>query len=191
MASNRNFPSISSAATSSSRRTDTPMRTRTTSTFTSITTEGALLPADLLRRIAAGDKSVEGLSEASYHLTEGEKLGEAISRSWTRLTGSWAALRTARGRLPQSDFGTTLTRDRWLLPLFHELGYGRLGVPRRLGIAGVSYPVSHLWQNVPIHLVSFRTDLDTRTSGVAGSARPSPHRLGQRLRNQSDYALCR
>jgi N-6 DNA Methylase len=165
------------------------MRTRATSTFTSITTEGALLPADLLRRIAAGDKSVDGLSEASYHLTEGEKLGEAISRSWTRLTGAWAALRTARGRLPESDLGTTLTRDRWLLPLFQELGYGRLGVARGLGIDGVNYPVSHLWQNVPIHLVSFRTDLDTRTSGVAGAARRSPHSLVQEFLNKSDDHL--
>lgn len=165
------------------------MRTRATSTFTSITTEGALLPADLLRRIGDGDKSVDGLTEASYHLAGGEKLSEAISRSWTRLTGAWAAFRTARERLPESDFGTTLTRDRWLLPLFQELGYGRLGVARGLEIDGVSYPISHLWQNVPIHLVSFKTDLDTRTSGVAGAARRSPHSLVQELLNKSDRHL--
>jgi hypothetical protein len=165
------------------------MRTRATNTFTSITTEGALLPADLLRRIADGDKSVDGLSEASYHLTGGEKLGEAISRSWTRLTGAWKAFRTARERLPGTDLGTTLTRDRWLLTLFQELGYGRLGLARGLGIDGVSYPVSHLWQNVPIHLVSFRTELDTRTSGVAGAARRSPHSLVQELLNKSDNYL--
>jgi hypothetical protein len=29
-------------------------------------------------------------------------------------------------RLPESDAGTTLTRERWLLILFQELGYGRL-----------------------------------------------------------------
>ncbi|MFA6954308.1 MAG: N-6 DNA methylase [Thermoanaerobaculia bacterium] len=165
------------------------MRTRSTSTFTSIMTEGALLPADLLRRISDGDRTIEGLSEASYHVAEGEKLGEAISRSWTRLTGAWVALRGAREKLPESDLGTTLTRDRWLLPLFQELGYGRIGVARGLGIDGTAFPISHLWQSVPIHLVSFRTDLDTRTSGVAGAAKRSPHSLVQEFLNKSDHHL--
>jgi hypothetical protein len=163
------------------------MRTRATNTFTSITTEGALLPADLLRRIADGTNQSMA-SPASYHLTGGEKLGEAISRSWTRLTGAWKAFRTARELLSGSDLGTTLTRDRWLLTLFQELGYGRLGVARGLGVDGVGCSVSHLWQNVPIHLVSFRTELDTRTSGVAGRLAAAAQPRAELL-NKSDNHL--
>lgn len=46
------------------------MQTRTHTPFTTIKTEGALLPADLLQRIAAG--SAEGLLPQDYHLAPGE-----------------------------------------------------------------------------------------------------------------------
>ena len=38
---------------------------------------------------------------------------------------------------------TTPTRERWLLPLFEELGYGRLSPAKAVEIDGKSYPVSH------------------------------------------------
>lgn len=164
------------------------MRTKATSAFVSVTTEGAILPSELLRRVAAGDRTLDGLNEGSYHLSD-ERLNEAISRSWSRLVGAWASFRATREKLPASDLGTSLTRDRWLLPLFQELGYGRLGAARNVEAGGTSFPISHLWQSVPIHLVSFRTDLDTRTSGVAGAARRSPHSLLQELLNTSDGYL--
>jgi hypothetical protein len=55
--------------------------------FTTIRTEGALLPADLLQRIADGDRNVPGLTAEAYHLAGNEKLNEAASRSWNRLLG--------------------------------------------------------------------------------------------------------
>jgi len=56
------------------------LQTRTRNTFTTIHTEGALLPADLLQRILDGDKSLDGLSPETYHLPAGEKLNEAHQR---------------------------------------------------------------------------------------------------------------
>jgi hypothetical protein len=152
--------------------------------FATIRTEGALLPADLLQRIAANDRDVEGLDPSDYHLT-GERLNEAVSRSWNRILGVWTAFQSARSKLPDSDPGTTLTRERWLLPLFQELGYGRLLPAKSLEIEGKTYPVSHGWQHTPIHLVSFKVDLDRRTAGVAGAARSSPHSLVQEVLNRS------
>ncbi|PJH75397.1 MAG: hypothetical protein CO064_06880, partial [Anaerolineae bacterium CG_4_9_14_0_8_um_filter_58_9] len=90
------------------------MHTRTHNPFTTIHTEGALLPADLLQRVLAADPGLEGLSPADYHLPNGEKLNEAINRSWNRLQGSWAAFRAMRERLGIGDFATGETRDRWL-----------------------------------------------------------------------------
>jgi len=63
------------------------MQTRNRNKFTTIHTEGALLPADLLDRIADPKTSLQGLTPESYHLAPGEKLNEAISRSWNRMTG--------------------------------------------------------------------------------------------------------
>ena len=48
-------------------------------TFTTIRTEGAILPADLLQRIAEGDASLGGLTPEAYHLAAGEKINEAIN----------------------------------------------------------------------------------------------------------------
>jgi hypothetical protein len=64
------------------------------------------------------------------------------------------------------------------------LGYGRLQASRAVDINGRSYPVSHAWQHVPIHLVGRNIDLDHRTAGVAGAARTSPHSLVQKLLNR-------
>ncbi|MDP9438448.1 MAG: N-6 DNA methylase, partial [Actinomycetota bacterium] len=82
-----------------------------------------------------------------------------------------------------------MTRERWLLPLFRELGYGQLLSARAVEIEGKSYPISHAWQHAPIHLVGFRTSLDKRTPGVAGAARVSPHGLVQEFLNRSDDRL--
>ncbi len=168
------------------------MQTRNRNTFTTIHTEGALLPVDLLQRISENDKNLEGLNPESYHLAPGEKLNEAINRSWNRLSGLWGSFQAARGRLGSTDplggggAGTTLTRERWLLPLFQELGFGRLSTSKAVEIEGKSYPISHRWQNVPLHLVGCGIELDKRTPGAAGASRTSPHSLMQEYLNRSD-----
>ncbi|MHB8088819.1 MAG: Eco57I restriction-modification methylase domain-containing protein [Anaerolineaceae bacterium] len=164
------------------------MQTRNRHAFTTIHTEGALLPVDLLQRVRANDSSLVGLTPESYHLAPGEKLNEAINRSWNRLNGLWGAFQTARGRLSANDAGNTLTRERWLLPLFQELGFGRLATARAIDIEGKSYPISHRWENVPLHLVGCGLELDKRAPGVAGAARVSPHSLLQEYLNRADDA---
>src|SRR3990172_3089726 len=153
------------------------MQTHNRNTFTTIHTEGALLPVDLLQRIRANDAKLEGLDAESYHLAPGEKLNEAINRSWNRLIGLWGAFQAARGRLGANDAGTTLTRERWILPLFQELGFGRLSTTKAVEIDGKSYPISHHWQNVPLHLVGCGIELDKRTPGAAGASPTHPPNL--------------
>jgi len=155
----------------------------------SIRTEGGLLPADLLARIAANDPQVPGLTLAAYHLDAGLRFGEAITRSWNRLIGAWAAFQAERAALPAGDPGTTVTRERWLLPLFDELGYGRLQRATAIEITGKSYAVSHAWSAVPIHLIGCRVVLDRRTERVAGAAGQAPHGLVQELLNRSPERL--
>ncbi len=157
--------------------------------FTTIRTEGGLLPADLLVRIAEGDPAVDGLTPESYHLAKSERLNEAANRAWNRLKGAWEGFKAACQALPESDAGTTLTRERWLLILFQELGYGRLQTAKAVEIDGKSYPVSHAWQATPIHLVSFRQELDRRTPGARGASRVSPHSLLQELLNRGENLL--
>ena len=165
------------------------MRGKSSDIFTTIRTEGALLPAEILRRIVEGDRKLEGLDPESYHLEKSEKINEAVNRAWFRCLGAWRTFRAAAGKLTDSDTGTTLTRERWLLILFQELGYGRLLAAKTQEIGGNTYPISHIWHHTPIHLVSFRQDMDRRTPGVAGAARLSPHSLVQEFLNRSENHL--
>ena len=165
------------------------MRTRRRIPFSTIQTAGAILPSDLLERIAARDADLGGLKPESYHLAASDRLNEAASRSWNVLQGHWSAFRARTEKLDGQDPGTTPTRERWLLPLFQELGYGRLQTHKAPEIDGRSYPISHSWQYTPIHLVGCNLDLDRRAPGVAGAARSSPHSLLQEFLNRSEEHL--
>src|SRR6266566_2598925 len=153
--------------------------------FTTVRSEGSILPVDLLQRIAQGDPNLNGLTPEAYNLLKTEKINEAINHSWNRLLSAWAAFKSVQEKLPEKDLGTTLTRERWLLPLFHELGYGRLLTAKALEVSDRSYAISHGWQNTPIHLVSFRLELDHYSRSAAGQSRSSPHSLVQELLNHS------
>lgn len=157
--------------------------------FTTIRSEGGLLPPALLERIAVGDETLPGLTPESYHLATGERFGEIVSRSWTRLLGAWKGFKEGLARLPESEPATSHTRERWLAILFDELGYGRLQTARAVEIEGKSYPASHAWGLVPIHLVGARIDVERRAQGVRGAAGAAPHAMLQELLNRSEERL--
>lgn len=158
------------------------MQTKRQNPFTTVRTEGAILPADLLQRVAGG-RDLDGLTPESYHLA-GERLNDAINDAWNKLTTKWRAFREALGKLTEADPATSVTRERWLLPLFQELGYGRLIAAKPFTVEDKTYPVSHAWQKTPIHLVGFRVELDRR-----GGQASSPHGLVQEFLNRSDDHL--
>ena len=170
------------------------MRNRQHSTFTSVSSEGALLPIDVLQRIANFDPELGGMRVEEYY-NEGEKLNEVISSSWSKVLRAWQKFQHQVTDLPESQSGITQTRELWLLPLFSELGYGRLFTVKPLEVAENSYPISHGWQHVPIHLVSFRTGLDQLSRGTAlatggsGNFKRSPSSLVQELLNRSSDHL--
>lgn len=160
--------------------------------FACVTTQGGIFPAEFLARVATGDGkgAPEGLAPADYHLPGSERLSEAVNRSWNLLKGRWEDFKNRAGQLAKSDYGTGLTRENWLLPLFQELGFGRLqGPPQKIEIEGREYPVSHMWGGVPIHLLGIGLEIDHRTPGAAGAARMSPHAMLQEYLNRSETAL--
>jgi hypothetical protein len=151
--------------------------------FTTIRVLGALFSPELLQRIALGDQ-IEGLRPEDYHISGNRKLSEAISEAWSKSLSNWASFKEAREKLPSTDLGTSITRERWLLRLFSDLNFGRLVPSRSIELTGSTYPVSHMWNNTPIHLVGSNLSLDHRTAGAIGAARMSPHSLVQTLLNR-------
>lgn len=53
--------------------------------FQHVRTTGPMLPADVLQRVANEDSKLPGPAASDCGLAENERLGEAITRSWTRL----------------------------------------------------------------------------------------------------------
>ncbi len=166
------------------------MRAKTRDLFTSIRTEGGLLPADLLVAIAKAEDKALAVTPDAYNLVPGERLGEAIGRAWNQARGLWAGFQAARAKLPEGDAGLKVTRERWLVPLFDRvLGYGPLEAVHPIVFDEKDYALSHRWRHAPIHLLGAGVPLDRRTHGVPGADRTSPHGLVQELLNRSDDHL--
>nr|WP_037830931.1 DNA methyltransferase [Streptomyces sp. NRRL S-325] len=162
-------------------------RTQVTDT---VATVGGLLPYDLLVRIKEG-KEQSGSKPSDYRLfAKGESVRDAAERSWSYLRGVWAAYQDALARDGADDDpdvpAVGLTTERWLLPLFEQLGFGALtavpgpGLPAHDGAKDFS--VSHRWAHVPVHLTGWNVPLDVRTSGVAAQA---PQSMVQEYLNRS------
>lgn len=160
--------------------------------FVGVRIQGGLLPADLPSQLASGlDPAGNALVPKDFHLATGETVRDAANRVWAYLRGVWAGYRDALAQLPADAPTTALTRERFLLVLLDQLGYGRVPTTGRGGIEvdGHPFPISHLWGTTPIHLLGSGTALDTRTRGLAGAAGSSPQSMVQELLNRSDDHL--
>lgn len=161
---------------------------RKSAQFLAVRSEGGLLPSDYLQDVVSLSKDIGFLSPNDYHLSEREKINEEISRTYVRLQGFWAAFKDSLSKRDSDDYATSLTREKWLLPLFDCLGFGRLLQAEAVVVSERQYKVSHMWSHVPIHLVGFGVDVDKK--GTAGGARGvSPHGLVQGLLNDSTTHL--
>ena len=131
--------------------------------LTTVRTVGGLIPADLLARILAGE-DLDGLTGDDFHLELGLSPKEAANRAWSVLTGAWAGYRDALASRPTDDRATALTREKWLLVVMRELGFGRVPTTPAGGLHadGRSFPVSHQSGAVPIHLLGRGVGLDRR-----------------------------
>lgn len=156
----------------------------------SIRVVGGALPPSLIAHLQDGTLgTAEGRSAKSYHLLGSESIRDGAARAWSYLRGAWTGWQDAdKGRV-EGSAGTGPAREKWLLPLLRELGYGQVpAAGSGVSIDGIDYPVSHLWQHVPIHLLGPGVSLDKRNPGVAGAAR-APQAMVQELLNRSDAHL--
>jgi hypothetical protein len=153
--------------------------------LTSVYTVGGLLPADMLIRIAEG-KDISGSRPADYHVVGVRSVQDAAERHWNFLKGAWRALRDTIGDAGHDPSGFAV--ENWLLPLFEEHGFGRLErIPAGIQSTDrtATFPVTHQWRHVPIHLVGCDTELDRR---APGGGLP-PQSMLQECLNRSDDHL--
>lgn len=167
------------------------MSTARTLVTDTVATVGGLLPYDLLVRIKEGKEQSGTSRPADYRLfAKGESVRDAAERSWGYLRGVWAAYQDALARDGADDdagvHAVGLTTERWLLPLFEQLGFGALSAVPEPGLPAhddtKDFPVSHAWAHVPVHLTGWNVPLDVRTPHVAPQA---PQSMVQEYLNRS------
>lgn len=159
--------------------------------FGSLKTVGGLLPTDLLDRVFAGDPQVPGTAPQTYGLERGESVRRQASRSWLYLLEVWQNFKRrvegTDGESRAADARSArVTRERWLHILLRELGFHRVVADAGVELDGRSFPVSHRFGHVPIHLLGWDVDLDHKTPRVTARA---PQSMVQELLNRDDAYL--
>src|SRR5215216_4277317 len=129
--------------------------------YTTITTEGGLLPADILEAIAT--EELTGQRPEDFGLERGRNLSDRIAAAWQAARGHWMLFKTYIAELREGDSGTSQTRQRWVLPLLDLLGY-QLEFNRSAHvIEGRTYAISHRAGQhddaPPVHNEGIRTTL--------------------------------
>ena len=151
--------------------------------FPGLSIIGGFLPPDMVQKLASDNKisaaSQRNKSDDPYHLNpetfglhKDKRLDQVTLQAWDNLQLHWRDF---------DGFRTTeKSLNKWLLPLFDQLGYGALNRATPLVIDDKSYPISHGHGPVPIHLVPYNTNLDVRVDRVG-----SPHGMTQEFLNRS------
>ena len=149
--------------------------------------EGALIPADILESIAAGE--AEGQTGADFGLPKTARLTDEIAAAWADARAYWEAFQHGLARLAPHESATTVTREQLMLPLLRSLGYHHTTFqPRATVIGNSTYAISHRdgpdGSGVPIHIAGCDSNLDQRPP--TGRPRLSPHGLMQEYLNRSE-----
>ncbi|MFM9593136.1 Eco57I restriction-modification methylase domain-containing protein [Streptomyces scabiei] len=144
--------------------------TRTALAFTSVTTVGGLLPADMLLRIAEA-RNLPGTKSADYGLPASVPVRDEAERAWEYLKPLWRDLRAALPSDPTTGAPAADPTGRagtdWLAQLFRKLDFGALTEVGAAGIPADSdpekrFPVSHRHGPALLHLVPWNQELDKR-----------------------------
>jgi hypothetical protein len=158
--------------------------------FSSINIQGNIVSSEILDKIRSEEKFKHQQPEA-FGLARTASLRDEIGMSWAIMRTHWQAYKKRLETLPQGDTGTTLTRERLIIPLLSELAYEVIRQNAQL-VNGKSYAISHGATNkdhYPIHIMGYNDHLDKRRD--SGGPRLSPHALVQEYLNNTEhlYAL--
>ena len=159
--------------------------------YFAIHSEGGLLPLDVLERV--GREELSGQKAADFGLPKGTRLTDEIAVAWSDAVDQWDIFKRHKARVPAEETGTSVTRERWMLPLLMQsLGYADLTFQAAgAQVEGKLYPISHRAGKgeggPPVQIEGFRVDLDRRPP--TGHRRLSPHALVQEYLNREEGHL--
>ena len=84
--------------------------------YASINIQGNIISSEILDKIRSDEKFKHQSPEA-FGLSRSASLRDEIGLSWSILRTHWQAYKKRLETLPKGDTGTSLTREKWILPL--------------------------------------------------------------------------
>jgi hypothetical protein len=164
--------------------------------------QGNLFTSDITQDLVADD--FKGQLPQDFNPTEKDKLADEISLAWGIARAHWAAFQQALDRLSAEDAATTITRNKWAVPLLQCLGYEPV-LTNAEEVDGQSYAISHRVEPAeslrrgslamqktqagnekpPLHIVGCRIGLEKRPP--SGNPRLSAHALMQEYLNRTEH----
>ncbi|MFQ5455357.1 MAG: Eco57I restriction-modification methylase domain-containing protein [Nitrospirota bacterium] len=156
--------------------------------FSTIRSEGAIIPYELLSHIQSGE--VHGQRASDFGLDGKIRLSDEIAACWSDARAYWESFMHGLGRTKQGESGATPTREQWILPLLRTLGFdGIMFAKSAAQVGGETYYISHRLGNgdngLPIHIEGAHNGLDRRPP--TGRPRISPHALVQEYLNRTEH----
>jgi hypothetical protein len=148
--------------------------------------EGNLFVSDITQDLISND--FKGQLPQDFQLDEKAKLADEIAAAWAIAKANWAAFQQSLDRLPADDVATTVTRNKWAIPLLMCLGYAPI-LTNAETIDNQSYAISHRVEEgeakPPLHIVGCRVGLEKRPP--SGTPRISAHGLMQEYLNRTEH----
>jgi N-6 DNA Methylase len=148
--------------------------------------EGNLFVSDITQDLISTD--FKGQLPQDFQLDEKAKLADEIAAAWAIAKANWAAFQQSLDRLPADDVATTVTRNKWVIPLLMCLGYAPI-LTNAETIDNQSYAISHRVEEgeakPPLHIVGCRVGLEKRPP--SGTPRISAHGLMQEYLNRTEH----
>jgi len=159
---------------------------RVTSRGQAVRLEGGLFGPDFLALLKSGE--LPGQKAADFGIAD-RPLIEEIAAAYRDAKRYWEAFRSGLERLPPDDPGTSLTRERWMIPFLSLLGYEPRYNRRAYEVDGQTFAISHrAGENEdapPVHIVGAQQKLGERPP--SGRPRLSPHALVQEYLNRTEH----
>ncbi|WP_448382469.1 Eco57I restriction-modification methylase domain-containing protein [Desulfosoma sp.] len=155
-------------------------------TFSAVRIEGGLFSPDLMDQLLA--EELPGQKPRDFGLDGRRHLNDEIAAAFADGQALWHVFQRRLERLSESDLGTTVTRDAWVVPFLGLLGYELPYNRRAYVVDGLSFAVSHRVgepeDGPPVHIVGVKQELGR----LAPSGRPrlAPHSLVQEFLNRTE-----
>jgi len=152
-------------------------------TFTAIRIEGGLFAPDLMEQVMA--EELPGQKASDFGLDSRRSLIDEIAAVFADAQALWRVFQHRLERLPESDLGTTVTREAWMIPFLGLLGFELRYNQRAYVVGGLTFAISHRAGEPedapPVHIIGVRRELGRR-----GRERLAPHSLVQEFLNRTE-----